>query len=431
MDGVAAMPFPPRPAPSPQIWLVITRPNTLPTALVAAGALADRFPGGCRLIFENSSWWEHVRWDEYRAKFAAVHSFERIRACRGWFDARRLHRQFAARLQALRALPFDREKDVLLCLAGVTQLANAVASAYRPARRLLCLPRLAHDNLVRPPNRWQYRFTTASWVQNRVVEPLLGLERTLHFKPRFNRGGDGVRHVRLQKAPEAAYDAVVVMSNTGQERPPGAVSRTFPARFPDLSELDFPAPGEAGPDAPGRRRVVFFGTPFLLVKNLDPAGYAERLDQCLDFLHRAYPECALIYRPHPAETRETTVLRLEGAEIETDGEVAELYFLRNFRRLAAVFSVSSTVSRVALNFGLNAYCLWRCFPFAETQQRFFEGVMGDVPPEFDVRDLSAPPQPYAGRRQPEAGPSLGAALRAAVDTLAMPAKVLSPLRGLP
>ena len=406
--------------PAPQLWLVITRPNTLPTALAAADALAERFPGGCRLLLENSSWWQHTRWEESRARFASIHPFERIRACRGLFDVPRLYRQFAARQRALRALHFDPERDVLLCLAGVTQLANAASSAFRAGRRVLCLPLLAHDSLRQPPNRWQYRFTTASWVQNRLIEPLLGLESTLHLKPRRNRGGDGVRLLRLRKTPEAAYDAVVVLSNTGQERPPGTGARTIPARFPDLSALRPTLPA-AGAAPPARRRVVFFGTPFLLVENLPPDLYAARLNACLDYLRRSYPDAAWTYRPHPAETAETSHLRLDGFQIETDGEVAELFFLRNFRRIAAVFSVSSTVSRVALNSGLDAYCLWRCFPFAEAQERFFERTMGTVPPEFDLRDLSAPPVPYAERRRaappPDLGLPLGAALQTALDAL--------------
>ena len=155
----------------------------------------------------------------------------------------------------------------------------------------------------------------------------------------------------------------------------------------------------------------FFGTPFLLVKNLPPALYIARLNECLDFLRRAYPGCAWVYRPHPAETGEAAALRLEGFEIETDGEVAELYFLRHARQIAAVFSVSSTVSRVALNFGLPAYCLWRCFPFAAAQQRFFEKVMGDVPPGFELRDLSVPPPVHSGT---EGGALSGMALREAL-----------------
>ena len=413
----------------PQAWLVITRPSNLPTALAAADALAGRYPGGCRLLLEDSRWWRHTRWEKYRARFLAVHPFARIQAARGLFDVRRVHRQFAERQRALAALPFDPARDVLVCLAGVTQLANAAACAYRPARRVLCLPQTAYDNLVRPPDRWCYRLTTAGWLQNRLVEPLLGLERTLHFKPRLNRGGDGVRHLRLRKMPEEVYDAVVVMSNSGRHRPPGAGPRTFPARYPALDELGLGAPSEAVTDH--RRLVVFFGTPFLLVENLPPARYVERLNECLDYLRRSYPGYARVYRPHPAETRESAALRLAGFEIETDLEVAELYFLRHFRRIEAVFSVSSTVSRVALNFGLPAHCFWRCFPFAKTQQRFFETVMGKVPPDFELRDLSVPPSAARiGTSAPlDDGPSLREALHSALDTLPH-GKTSAPMPGI-
>ena len=395
----------------PQAWLVINRPNVLPTALAAAHALAEHYPGGCHLLRENSSWWQPVRWDEYQARFATVHSFERVQAARGWFDAPRLYRQFAARQRALAALAFDRRRDVLVCLAGVTSLANAAACAFRPGRRLLCLPHTVYEGLVRPPDRWRYRLTTAGWVQNRLVEPSLGLERTLHFKPRLNRGGDGVRHLRLQRAPEYVYDAVVVLNNTGQPPPIDPRPRTTFARFPTLDELG-PATSTDRAATACRRRVVFFGTPFLLIKNLSSTVYVERLNQCLDYLRRSYPDGAWLYRPHPAENGEAAALRLDGFEIETDGEVAELYFLRHAREIVGVFSVSSTVSRVALNFGLPAYSLWRGFPFAETQRHFFEKVMGDVPPEFDLHDLSTPPLPYAER--PAAGSTLGVALRTAL-----------------
>ena len=398
---------------SPQLWIVVTRPDNLPAALTAAGGLADRFPGGCRLILENSSWWQNARWEDFRACFASVHAFEPIAACRGLLDVPRVYRQFAARQRTLNALPFDPDRDTLLCLAGVTRLANAASAAFRRARRVLCLPRVLHDILIRPPGFRQYRFTTSGWLQNHFVEPLVGLERTLQLKPRINPGGDGVRLIRLQRTPEEIYDAVVVMSNTGRERPPGTGEPTHPARFPDLRRLAAPTS-----TTPSRSRVVFFGTPFLLVKNLPPALYIEHLASCLDFLRRFYPDADLIYRPHPAETTEASRLHLDGFRLETDLEVAELYFLRHFHEIEAVYSVSSTVSRVAFNAGLDAYTLWRCFPFRETQVRFFEQVMSEVPSEFDVRDLSLPPTRYAERRRasplPDAGPTLEETLRGGV-----------------
>ena len=406
----------------PKAWLVVNRPNILPTALAAADALADHCPGGCHLLREDSSWWRHARWEPYRPRFAAVHTFARIKACRGPFDVVRAYRQFAARQRALAALPIDPARDTLICLAGVTELANAAVAAHRDARRLLCVPQPVYENLRRRPNRWRYRFTTAGWLQNHLIEPLAGLERSLHFKPRLNRGGDGVRLIRLRKTPEEIYDAVIILSNTGREHPPEPSRRTYRARFPGPDELGVAAGDETADAGPARRAVVFFGTPFLLVRNLPPAIYTERLNDCLDYLRRFYPDRRWVYRPHPAETGEAAALRLAGFEVETDGEAAELYFLRRPRAVEAVYSVSSTVSRVALNAGLNAYCFWRCFPFAARQQQFFEKLMGVVPPGFDRRDLSTPPLPYAEQGKTsnaaEADGSFAGTLRTALDGMA-------------
>ena len=93
--------------------------------------------------------------------------------------------------------------------------------------------------------------------------------------------------------------------------------------------------------------MIFFGTPFLLIHNVAPDVYVEHLNRCLDYLRRNFAEHDLIYRPHPNETNEAGRLNLAGFRIQDDREAAELYFLRNYQTIAAVFSVSSTVSRTA------------------------------------------------------------------------------------
>jgi hypothetical protein len=261
----------------------------------------------------------------------------------------------------------------------------------------------------------RFRFTTSGWLQNRVIEPMAGVERTIHFKPRINPGGDGVRLVRLQKEPTEVYDTVVILSNSGREMPEQAGQRFVAARFPSMAELpDFSELAAAGSDR--ERRVLFFGTPYLLIHNLQPETYIEHLNRCLDYIRRNYPHCDLIYRPHPIETEEASRLNLAGFRIEDDREAAELYFLRHFAAIEAVYSVSSTVSRTALNNGLNAYSLWRCFPFPDTAATFFEKLMGDVPAEFDIRDLSQPPVAYQEARKPDPNTrSFGEALKVATD----------------
>ena len=399
----------------PKLWIVISRPDRLPNALVAADALRGRFSGGIHLLREESKWWENAKWQEFVGDFAEVHAFQKVRTCRGLKDLPRLYRENVDRQRGVGSLPIDPDNDVLLCLAGLLGLGNAALSAHPDIYKILCVSQKAYGELTRHGDRARYRFTTSGWLQNRFVEPIAGVERTIHYKPRINPGGDGVRLRRLQKDPEEIFDVIIFMSNSGGELPPRAEHQIIPSRFPSIAELrDFAAQFDRTQDR--HRRVIFFGTPFLLVKNLEPTVYIEHLNRCLDYIRRNYSGRDLIYRPHPFEKGEASNINLAGFRVEDDREVADLYFLRHFAEIEAVYSVSSTVSRTALNNGLNSYALWRCFPFSETQAKFFRKVMGDVPPEFEVSDLTKPTVAYQDRQSTLMGQnSFSNALNRAVD----------------
>jgi len=409
----------------PKLWIVISRPDRLPNALVAADALRERFPGGIHLLREESKWWENANWQEFVRDFSEVHAFPKVKTCRGLKDLPRLYRENVDRQRGVGALPIDPDNDVLLCVAGLLGLGNAALSAHPDVFKILCASQKAFGELTRHGDRARFRFTTSGWLQNRVVEPLAGVERTIHYKPRINPGGDGVRLRRLQKDPEEIFDVIIFMSNSGGELPARAEDQVIPSRFPSIAELrSFSAQfnrelATASPSGGGRGRrgrVIFFGTPFLLVKNLAPEVYIENLNRCLDYIRQNYPGRALIYRPHPFEKGEAGKLNLAGFRVEDDREVADLYFLRHFAEIEAVYSVSSTVSRTALNNGLNSYALWRCFPFSETQTKFFRKVMGDVPPEFEISDLTKSPVAYQDRQSTAAGQnSFSNALQRAVN----------------
>ena len=397
----------------PKLWIIAERPVRLPNALVAAESLRDRFPGGVHFVRDQSDAWQRVHWQPYFRYFDDVHTFARVKSCRGLLDLPRLYRDTIERKRAVAGLPIEPDTDLLLCIAGVMGLASVAAPAHPKVRKLLSISVGSYERLTRVPDRTRFRFTTSGWLQNRVVEPLAGVERTLNLKPRVEPGGDGTRLVRLKKNPDEIFDTIIVSSINGRELPAEGNARFVAARYPSITEL--PGFSRSTIDAP-TRRVLLFGTPFLLVRNLTPEIYVQHANQCLDYLRRNYPGCDLIYRPHPFETKEADQLNLNGFHVESDGEAAELYFLNRFAEIEAVFSVSSTVSRRAMTFGLNAYAFWRCFPFPETAAKFFEKLMGDVPPGFDIRDLANPPIAYQSSRVIDpATHSFGDALKIALD----------------
>jgi hypothetical protein len=373
-------------------WIVISRPDRLPTAIATAQALRAEFPDGVHLLREESRWWERAHWRPYAGQFDGIHAFSRVNTCRGLRDLPRLYRESAARREAIAQLPIDNGRDLIVCVGGILTISNATISAHPQVAKVLCVAEKVYRDLTRVGERTRYRFTTSGWLQNRIVEPMAGLNRTLHFKPRINPGGDGVRVERLQKDPDSLYQRIVVMNNGGNDVSDNP--KIIGAKFPSVAELrDLPQVTDKNGNGKSRH-VIFFGTPFLLIHNVSPEVYVERLNRCLDYLRRNFSGYALIYRPHPNETKEAERLQLQGFRIEDDREAAELYFLRNYHAIAAVFSVSSTVSRTALNNGINGYAMYPVFPFSEQQAQFFAGVMGDVPNEFTIGDLNSPPMPY-------------------------------------
>lgn len=381
-----------RPMRRPTLWIALTRPDNLVTALAIARAGRERF-AACRLLYENSSWWARLDPALYAPRFDRVDSVERIPTCRGLLDLPRFSRALHTRQRQLTDLRIG-PADTIVTLAGITKLSIALASAYPGVNKVLCATVKKYADASRPWSWARYRPTTAGWLQRWLVEPRVGLRRTVRLKS-WRGGGDGVRLERPEEPLAQIFQTILLLSNDGAELPDTAGPNAYPSPFPSLRDLGdwLPAPAVGDSSDPA---VVFFGTPFLLVRNLAPEIYRARLNACLQAIRRWHgADCQLIYRPHPAETREREGLDLAGFVVEEDGQVAELYFLRNFRRLRAVFSVSSTVSRVALNYGLNAYTLWRCFPFDKPAVRYFTTLMGRVPPEFDVRSLDQPPITYA------------------------------------
>src|SRR5438874_1695595 len=251
----------------PKLWIILGRPVRLPNALIAVHTLREQFPGGFHLLRDESQWWDRAQWQPYAHYFAGIHAFPRVKTCRGLVHLPRLYRQTADPKSAVGELPINPEADVLLCLASVMGLANAATSAHPDVYKVLCISKSGYEGLTRPPDRFRFRFTTSGWLQNRLVEPMAGVERTLNFKPRLNPGGDGVRLVRLQKDPDQVYDSVIVLSNSGRELPQSSHKSLIVARFPSMAELpDFHEMSSSGADR--RRRVLFFGTPFLLIHNL-------------------------------------------------------------------------------------------------------------------------------------------------------------------
>ena len=149
---------------SAKLWIILGRPTRLPSALIAVHALADRFPGGCHLLRDESQWWERAHWQQFAKHFAGVHAFPRVKSCRGLIDLPRLYRETAGRKSAVAALPVNRETDTLLCLASIVGLGNV-------GRRIAKLCATVFDMKVLAYDPYLDEKTIAERNATTVVEP--------------------------------------------------------------------------------------------------------------------------------------------------------------------------------------------------------------------------------------------------------------------
>jgi hypothetical protein len=141
-----------------------------------------------------------------------------------------------------------------------------------------------------------------------------------------------------------------------------------------------------------RQIVVFLGDNFkdLPGTNLNEANRISNL--CLDYVRKNCSGYQLYYKPHPKlkEEDESRFLNLTGFEI-VGNTVAELYFLKNIKKIKYVFAVSSMGSVMAYNMGLNSYSFMNIVGKAAHDPKIYEGqkkVVIGMPSEFFIDNLS-------------------------------------------
>src|SRR5207248_11547166 len=107
-----------------KLWIVISRPDRLPTALAAVQALRAQFPGGAHLLREDSKWWERAHWRRYAGQFDEIHAFPHVNTCRGLRDLPRLYRQSAEPREAIARLPIAQGRDLIVRVAGILSISR-------------------------------------------------------------------------------------------------------------------------------------------------------------------------------------------------------------------------------------------------------------------------------------------------------------------
>jgi hypothetical protein len=284
---------------------------------------------------------------------------------------------------------------VIIGLSHSTFIENIVLSCTPNNTRIAIIPELKYREAL--ARHWSaFKLSRGGLFARYLVQPLTGLEKTLQLMPRngpFNSyGGSGVE--TFEREVTDVYDKVVVLVSLYEEF--GKLdfsSKTVFLPFPYVLMRDREHQGTDDE----KKEVIFFGDSF--AQGGQPTSiekFAECTNECLSFLRRTYANThRLVYRPHPHETdADLKLLDLSQFEIAKHGQLAELYMSDHKESIDAVFSVYSTASRSAVNYGINSYVFFELFGFDESSNRVASWILGRQPDSFFVKSLSTPPVKY-------------------------------------
>jgi len=369
-------------------WLILDHPHQLVYALAVSQVLNNSNIRS-NLLISSHPYWKHVRLDRYTDKFDRIIHYKRLSYVGIVQILLQLNSIYRLKY-SLRHIGIDKN-DLIIGFSCCQFLENTVISMFQDNFKVLITAKSTYLYERTELDDSVYEFTNKGRLSNLIIEPICGIHHTLYMKHHDGDKFDGSLLLRYEKPIEEIYDYILVMDNLDIEPVKELESRITFATYPFCALRDNNMINKSF----DKKKIVFFGTPFVVAQNISPYQYATHLNRCLDYLRQIYGETHhLIYRPHPRESKELDLIDLSDFELERNNKLAEFYFLENADAIDAVFSISSTVSRVALNFGLNAYSFCRLFPFDKITLTYFENLMGYVPESFYITDLSMLPQYY-------------------------------------
>ena len=366
--------------------MILDHPQQLAIALGIIACL-DENKFVFNLIVSTHHYWKKVDINKYKNQFSEIHFFERP-------DYVSTPIRFVKNFLLMNRLKTDisklgiQEKDIIIGFSIVYYIENIVLSMYPNNYKVAFMPLVSFDELNTKIDNNFYKNTIEGLLANWITEPLLGLNKTICVRRRLNYYTYWL--IQYKDSIQNIFNKVVILSKaplTMLELNKAILIMPFPYAC-------FISAPIGGDECTITKKIVLFGTNFQNgVWNIPPKAYSKEMNKCIAYLRKNYGDkYKLVYRPHPAEKGEN--LNLNGFEIEEDGTLAELYFKENYQNLYAVFSVESTSSRSAYDFYINSYCFLELFPYDEIAKKCFRGLMGLVPEEFYIKDLSSPPKEY-------------------------------------
>ena len=137
------------------------------------------------------------------------------------------------------------------------------------------------------------------------------------------------------------------------------------------------------------KKVYFLGSRFLSYDFIKDDNPAEIINNVLRRIEGVYGDnIEYIYKPHPLETNDSSVLSLNKFKVVIDINSAEVDYIKFHNDILAVYSIGSTSSKTAFNFGIDSYVVYRMFDLKKKAVQSYNKLFSGLPSDFFIETIS-------------------------------------------
>lgn len=380
-------------------WIIVDHPHQLVLAIAISRLIKEEKKGKTVLLITEHEYLKYVKLGKYTKYFFKVYKFRRIGFPPPTMPV--LKQLLASLLMFLeiiitkikiKNLDVD-ERDVIIGLSASQIFESMMVSSFSRNKKVSivsgdALSEELQVNKLRKHDR--VIFSIGGFFFRLVCCPVFKL-RKIDFLIRKGTENitDGVLFQVYNRGLINEYDKILLLMNATCDldslgNPNNNLRVTY---FPFINSGNEKTKSKT-------KRITFFSMPFMKGYGIDKKCYVRKMNEYLNFLRKIYGErYVLEYRPHPQEIDEFNLLDLDGFIVSKDRKISEFYLLENCNNIKAVFSVCSTSSRSALNFGIDSYVFPKLFPINVSTLKYYHDLFGDVPEEFYLKNFKEIPKP--------------------------------------
>ena len=169
------------------------------------------------------------------------------------------------------------------------------------------------------------------------------------------------------------------------------VSRTFYLinrnEIPKPDEIHFPYYFTNLQSNTTQKKVYFFGSRFLGWDFLHDDSAIKTINLIFRKIEEVHSEAQLIYKPHPLESNESEKLDLGKFIVDASPNSAEIEYIKYYSDIEAVYSIGSTSSKTAFNFGFKSYVIYKIFRFEPKVEETFNRLFNGLPKSMFIMNI--------------------------------------------